>query len=148
MFVTLLAAAALTLPVQPPANGPTRRPGPIDDDVIRQLVDGLKDPDFEVRQNLAAALAKTGVRTLPPLREALKDRLAERRSGAAYALGLLGEAARPALPELLEALNDPETDVRRQASFAVGRVIPAGRAPAPPADTAARPAVLPDGVTR
>jgi len=146
MVATLLAVAALAL--QGP--GESRRPAAIDDEVVRILVDGLKDPDFEVRQNLGAALAKTGVRTVAPLREALKDKLVSRRSGAAYALGLLGESARPALPELLEALTDPDTDVRRQASFAIGRVIPVGRAGPP--DTATRRTVLPppslDGVPR
>ena len=130
MFAALLVAAALSQPA-PPAEA--RRPA-LDDDTVRRLIDALKDPDFEVRQNLAAALAKTGPRVVPLLREALKDKLVERRSGAAYALGLLGDAARPALPELLDALSDPDTDVRRQASYAVVRVVPAGRAaPAPTA---------------
>ena len=130
MFAALLVAAALSQPA-PPAEA--RRPA-LDDDTVRRLIDALKDPDFEVRQNLAAALAKTGPRVVPLLREALKDKLVERRSGAAYALGLLGDAARPALPELLDALSDPDPDVRRQASYAVVRVVPAGRAaPAPTA---------------
>jgi len=132
MFAALLVATALALPAPQPE---ARRPGPLDDEVVRQLVEALKDPDFEVRQNLGVALAKTGSRTVPLLRDALKDKLVERRSGAAYALGLLGEAARPALPELLAALNDADTDVRRQASFAIARVVPAGRtAPAPATD--------------
>ena len=132
MFAALLVTAALSLPAPPDE---VRRPGPLDDEVVRQLVEALKDPDFEVRQNLGAALAKTGGRVVPLLRDALKGKLAERRSGAAYALGLLGEASRPALPELLDALNDADTDVRRQASFAIARVVPAGRpAPAPATD--------------
>ncbi len=143
MFAPLLAVAVLALPV-PPAGD--RRPAAIDDDVVRQLVDGLRDPDFEVRQNLAAALAKTGGRVVAPLRDALKDKLAERRSGAAYTLGLLGEVARPALSELLDALHDPDTDVRRQASFAIARVVPAGRAVA--ADGTVHRVVPPTGVPR
>ncbi len=128
MFAALLVAVALSQ-AAPPAD---RR---LDDDTVRRLIDALKDSDFEVRQNLATALAKTGPRAVPLLREALKDKLAERRSGAAYALGLLGDAGRPALPELLDALNDPDTDVRRQASFALARVVPAGRAaPVPSTD--------------
>ena len=139
MFAALLVATALALPAPQPD---ARRPGPLDDEVVRQLVEALKDPDFEVRQNLAVALAKTGSRTVPLLRDALKDKLTERRSGAAYTLGLLGEAARPALPELLNALNDSDTDVRRQASFAIARVVPAGRA------TPATPTPATDGVLR
>ena len=135
MFAALMVAAALSQ-AAPPAE---RRPA-LDDDTVRRLIDALKDTDFEVRQNLGAALAKAGPRTVPLLREALKDKLVERRSGAAYALGLLGDAARPALPELLDALNDPDTDVRRQASYAIVRVVPAGRAA--PAPTTATDGVL------
>ena len=142
MFATLLAVAVLAVPAPP---GDARRPAPLDDDVVRQLVDALRDPDFEVRQNLAAALAKTGGRVVAPLRDALKDKLAERRSGAAYTLGLLGEVARPALPELLDALHDPDPDVRRQASFAIARVVPAGRAAA---DGTVHRVVPPAGVPR
>ena len=137
MFAALLVAATLAQ-VAPPAE---RRPA-LDDGTVRRLIDALKDPDFEVRQNLGAALAKTGPRVVPLLREALKDKLVERRSGAAYALGLLGDTARPALPELLDALNDPDTDVRRQASYAIARVVPVGRTTPPPAPTANTDGVL------
>lgn len=98
-----------------------------EDPTVRRLVEALKDTDFEVRQNVAAALAKAGRQAVEPLREALKDRSVERRAGAAYTLGLLGEAGRPALAELLDALSDPEVEVRRQVSFAIGRVMPVGR---------------------
>ena len=132
MFAALLVATALSQAAPELAPPADRR---LEDDAVRRLVEALKDSDFEVRQNLAAALAKTGPRAVPLLREALKDKLVERRSGAAYALGLLGDAGRPALPELLDALNDPDTDVRRQVSYALARVVPAGRAaPTPSTD--------------
>jgi hypothetical protein len=123
MVSILLTAAALALPGQLPPP----LPNPVGDDVLTRLVDGLDDRDFEVRQNLAAALARLGPRAVPPLRDALKGGTAYSRAGAAYALGLLGDAARPALGDLLDLLKDADTDVRRQASFALSRVVPAAR---------------------
>jgi hypothetical protein len=95
--------------------------------VVRRLVEALKDPDFEVRQNLALALAKIGPPSVEPLVEALKDPLPERRAAAAYALALIGPPARAALPALLKALDDKDVDVRRQASYAISRLVPVGR---------------------
>jgi HEAT repeat protein len=98
-----------------------------DDAIVRRLIGSLKDPDPEVRQNLALALAKIGPPSVEPLVVALTDPLPERRSAAAYALALIGPPARSALPALLTALDDKDVDVRRQASYAVSRLVPAGR---------------------
>jgi HEAT repeat protein len=119
-FVIAVAASA----ADPPPN----------DALVRRLIDALKDPDPDVRQNLAVALAKIGPTAVEPLTEALGDSLAERRAGAAYALGQIGPTARSALPKLLDALDDKDLDVRRQASYAVSRLVPSGTAkpPAPP----------------
>lgn len=117
----VLGAVLLAVPVR--AADPVR-----DDALVRRLIDALKDPDPDVRQNLAAALAKVGPAAVEPLVAALKDSLPERRAGAAYALGLIGTAAGTALPGLLDALDDKELDVRRQASFAISRVVPGGAA--------------------
>ena len=110
----------------------------VDPAVVRRLIDALKDSDPEVRQNLAAALAKIGTPSVEPLISALKDGVPERRAGAAYALALIGQPARAALPALLGALDDKEIEVRRQASYAISRLVPTGRpgnrvAQAPPA---------------
>lgn len=104
-------------------------PAPRDSDevVVRKLIDALNDPDPEVRQNIALSLAKFGSAAVDPLTAALKDSSAERRSGAAYALALIGPPAKAALPALLDALGDKETDVRRQVSYAISRMIPSGR---------------------
>jgi HEAT repeat protein len=111
---------------------PAADPGS-DETVVRRLIEALKDADPDVRQNLAAALAKIGPTAVEPLVAALKDPLAERRAGAAYALGLIGPAARAALPKLLDALDDKDLDVRRQVSYAVSRLVPAGnKVSAPP----------------
>src|SRR5262245_65752000 len=96
-------------------------------DVIKKLVEALKDPDPDVRQNLGSALAKIGPDAVEPLVEALKGDNPDRRAGAAYTLGLIGPAAKTALPALLEALKDDAVEVRRQASYAIARLIPDNR---------------------
>ncbi|CAN5324554.1 hypothetical protein BH11PLA2_BH11PLA2_01000 [soil metagenome] len=116
MLLPLLSLALFASPVpESPSLDPT---------VIQKLVDGLKDPDPDVRQNLASALAKIGTSSIEPLIVALKDSNSDRRAGAAYTLGLQGEAARAALPTLLELIGDDSLDVRRQASYALSRVVP------------------------
>lgn len=100
---------------------------PVADDVlVKRLIAALQDPDPDVRQNLATALAKIGPAAVEPLTAALADDLPERRAGAAYALGQIGPPARSALPKLLDALDDKELDVRRQASYALSRLVPSG----------------------
>lgn len=111
----------------PPAVAPA--PG-VDGVIVRRLIDGLKDPDLDVRHNLAAALARIGPSAVEPLTAALKDEVPERRAGAAYALGLIGAPARAALPTLLDLLSDDDVGVRRQASLAVARIVPPGPAAA------------------
>jgi HEAT repeat protein len=125
------------------AQAPTARPtAPVDDTVIRRLIEGLGHPDLDVRQNLAVALAKIGSASVEPLIEALKDTSAERRAGAAYALGQIGSGARAALPALLDLLKDGDVGVRRQASYAIGKIVPAGR---PASAVAVTPAANPAG---
>jgi HEAT repeat protein len=118
VFLSLTVITAGAVAAQPPPAGGDDAP------IVRRLIDALKDPDAEVRQNLAVALAKFGTAAIDPLTEALKDANPDRRGGAAYALGLIGPPARTALPALLDALGDKEPDVRRQVSYAVGRLIP------------------------
>lgn len=103
---------------------PVRPADPIsNDELIRRLIVALKDPDTDVRQNLATALAKLGPAAVEPLTGALKDSLPERRAGAAYSLGLIGPPAKSALPQLLDLLDDEDLDVRRQAAYAVNRIV-------------------------
>lgn len=116
MLTLCIAAATLTT-----AQAQTR---PADSVIVAKLVEALKDPDLEVRQNLGAALARLPIEAVGPLMAALKDANPARRAGAAYALGLIGDpAASSALPGLLDALSDPELEVRRQASQAVARIV-------------------------
>ena len=99
-------------------------PVPDNEQIAATLVDKLDDPDEEVRQNLAVALARLSPDSLPKLTLTLRDHSADRRAGAALALALVGPPARAALPDLLQALSDESSTVRRQASFAISRILP------------------------
>ena len=108
-------------------TGPVTAADPVADDVvIQRIIAALKEPDPDVRQNLANTLAKMGPAAVEPLIATLKDTVSERRAGAAYSLGLIGAPAKKALPQLLDLLDDPELDVRRQAAYAVSRIVPSG----------------------
>lgn len=120
MLPAVVIAASLVVSPAPHA------PAAADGALVRQLIDALKDPDPDVRNNLATALAKIGPASVEPLTAALKDRLPERRAAAAYTLALLGSDSRPALPTLLDLLKDDDVDVRRQASYAISKIVPPG----------------------
>jgi HEAT repeat protein len=107
-------------------------PAPTEGELIARLIASLRDPDPDVRANLAQALAKIGPTAVESLSDALADALPERRAGAATALGLMGTSAKGALPKLLELLDDKENEVRRQASQAIVRVLPSSKPPAKP----------------
>ena len=126
IVASLLGLSWLALPIS------AAPPAPSESELIARLIAGFKDPDPDVRANLAQALAKIGPTAVEQLMGALDDPLPERRAGAAYALGLLGTSAKSALPKLLDLLEDKETDVRRQASQAIVRVLPSAKPPAKP----------------
>ena len=94
-----------------------------DDELIAALIENLDDPDVEVRQNIAAALANLGDSAVPALIDALNHAKRERRVGAALALGIVRPAAKTAIPGLLKALKDADDGVRRQASYALSRIV-------------------------
>ena len=125
LVLVLVGLCAVTAPVV--------AADPVSSDVlVKRLIAALQDPDPDVRQNLATALAKIGPAAVEPLTAALADELPERRAGAAYALGYIGNPARSAMPKLLDALDDKDLDVRRQASYAISRLVPSVT-PKPPA---------------
>jgi len=113
-------------------------PTPSDLELVSRLIACLKDPDADVRANLAQALAKIGPTAVEPLTEALADALPQRRAGAAYALGLMGSVAKATLPQLLLLLDDSDTEVRRQASQAITRMLPTTK-PTPKATGGQKP---------
>ncbi len=98
--------------------------------IVQALRGALKDPNAEVRKEVAIALsyhlpeAKTAVRELAPL-------VSDTGEGVAYAalntLEQLGPDAGPALPELLAALDAPEHPSRSDVMEALGAIGPAAR---------------------
>lgn len=71
------------------------------------------------------ALAKIGAVAIPALTEALKSPAANRRSGAAKALGKMGAVSESALPVLNDlARTDPAETVRKAANEAMKQIKP------------------------
>lgn len=114
---------------------------PPDRELIAALVEALDDPDGEVRQNVAIALANLGDQVIPALLEALQHAKPERRMGAAQALGQLRPVARSAVPNLMQALKDKDEGVRRQVSYTLSRIV--RREPASVSPVSDRPLQVP-----
>ncbi|MCE9532016.1 MAG: HEAT repeat domain-containing protein [Planctomycetes bacterium] len=93
------------------------------DPLVAALIETLDDPDTEVRQNIAIAIANLGDSVVPALIDALADAKAERRMGAAIALGQVRPPARNAVPALVNAMKDKDESVRRHVSYALSRVV-------------------------
>ena len=91
-------------------------------DLIPGLLEALRDPDAEVRQYAALALAGLGEEAIAPLSRALEDANKDVRTAAAYALGRMGFTAHTAIPAILRALKDDEASVRRAAAHAISRI--------------------------
>lgn len=85
---------------------------------------GLADPDAQVRQAAAEALAVLGPTPadVPPLVTMLRD--ANGREAAIRALGRVGPAAREAVPRLADLLDDRDSRVRLAAAEALGQIGP------------------------
>jgi hypothetical protein len=61
---------------------------------------------------------------LRPLLESLQAQDSQTRTGAAIALGLLGNQAKPAIPALVKLLQDPDPQTRTQATMSLKRIDP------------------------
>ena len=84
--------------------------GPAAASVAPELVNALKDPSPQVRQQAAEALRYTQgwtPATLSALRQALKDPDPMIRTRAEEVFWQMGPRAEPAMPELVELLKDP-----------------------------------------
>jgi HEAT repeat protein len=128
------------------APTPVRLPVPTPE-LVKSLIEVLKDADAEVRINASNALAAVGSAAVEALTASLADPNRDARAGAAYALGQMGAEGAPAGAALVKALKDNETEVRRQAAQALGRILLAQRLPtAPAAPTLAPPQPLPPPV--
>ena len=134
-FAWFLLVVPTGLVAQPPEPPPPSTTEAAETRLVRSMIESLADSDWEVRQHLGIALSKVGPSAVPGLIEALKDRNADRRAGAAYALSQMKQEARPAMVALTEALRDSETKVRRQAAYALSRIVERNGAILPPAPT-------------
>jgi HEAT repeat protein len=91
---------------------------------VPALVTMLRDPDAELRQDAARALAKMGTdasRALPELIVALEDKDEEVRKEAARALGEIGPAASDAIPALVDTLRSSAKQAEQEAAAAKAR---------------------------
>jgi HEAT repeat protein len=87
---------------------------------VPALIDALKDE--YARWQAARALRNIGSKAVLALVEALKDKDKGVRKAAAFALGLIGQEAKPAVSALIEALKDENDSVRSYAAEALGRI--------------------------
>ena len=98
----------------------------------------LRDPDVQMRQNVALALIELGggysLHAKPPLDiraaltaliDATADEDSDVRGWAAHAIAEMGPAATPAIPALVRLLGDSEEGPRTTACIALGRIGPA-----------------------
>jgi HEAT repeat protein len=86
----------------------------------RKLFYALVNEEATDRVRVVWALASKGEAAVPDLIEALKDKEAKVRSGAAQALCRIGPQAKAAIPVLLACLKDPDRWVRIQVGKALG----------------------------
>jgi HEAT repeat protein len=91
----------------------------------------LNDPDEEVRQSAAGALANLGPAAAPILAKALAGPQIDRRRLAARSLAALGPAATSVASDLITALTDRDPFVRSAAADALGQIGHAARAAVP-----------------
>src|SRR5262245_21421349 len=114
-FLFGILALAVVCPVlaQPPDRLNLRVPTP---ELVKSLIETLRDNDPEVRINAGNALAMVGSPAVDALVAVLGEPSREARTAAAYSLGQMGAEAAPAAAALVRALKDVDTDVRRQAA--------------------------------
>jgi len=87
----------------------------------------LRDATPRVRADALANLAFYGAPAVPALLDGLRDPDPQVRVGAARGLGQIGPAARDAVGVLVAALNDSDPRVRFDVAMAIGRIGPTAR---------------------
>ena len=106
------------------------------EDVVPILIEGLEDPNSEIRSHSARLLSRLGPladQAVPALRTRLRTR-GERSSVRFWtlvALSKVGPAAEAALPELLKLLSTMEENERYLPAQALGSIGPPARAAVP-----------------
>ena len=104
--------------------------GPLPRRIVTVIVGLLKDSDIAVKRYAANALSDVpfrGVDIRVALRDALRDKDADVRSDAAFALMEYEEGALVALPELLRLVEEEHVGVQRSALRAIGAMWPSAR---------------------
>jgi HEAT repeat protein len=97
---------------------------------VPRLVEGLRDPDADVRVSAARGIGQVGreaAEASTALVRALRDGEPRVRFDAAVALGRVGAAARDAVPALARALTDPAGEVRVGAALGLAGMGSAAR---------------------
>jgi len=84
----------------------------------------FSEADLACQVSASDALATIGSPAVPALIDALRSPVANRRSGAAVALGKIGKGAEAAVPMLKELLRDDAETVRNAAAEAVKAIKP------------------------
>ena len=87
---------------------------------VNQLIQKLKDEEWEVRDRAVNALVKIGTSSVEPLIASLKDKNEDVRQGAAEALGEIKDTR--AVEPLIALLKDIDEDVRYAAAKALGEI--------------------------
>lgn len=103
-----------------PASAPSPQP-----EMVEQRIAELHAESVPARWEATHALGELGAdaaRAVGPLMNILKNRGEHEyvRGGAAWALGRIGEAAKPAIPLLIDTLTSQHVSVRRNAPRALG----------------------------
>ena len=98
-------------------------------DAVPALLKTLSDPDPEVRHEALMALAQIGVpdSSIGRLAELLRDEVEPVRRGAAFALGRVGPAGKPALPALRANLSAEDPLLRVISAWSTVRIDPSNQ---------------------
>ncbi len=87
--------------------------------------DRLLPRELSAEQTTVDALSRIGAPSVPALVAVLRDPDPELRQNAARALARIGPDASEAVPELIAALDDKDIGVRKYATRALGEIGPA-----------------------
>jgi hypothetical protein len=109
----LLLASALLIQAAPAPTVYEGRP-------VAAWISDLGSKKYDVQDKAKKAIAAIGRPAVPGLVEALSSPRSELRSGAAWALGDIGDPA--AVPALIALLSDREPDVAGAAATALGKL--------------------------
>jgi HEAT repeat protein len=88
---------------------------------INELINSLKDVDFDVRNSIGDILVKTGEPAVPYLIKALKHENSDIQVESAKILGRLAD--KDALEALILALKDENVQLRKEAAISINKIL-------------------------